>query len=71
MITHHENEKTVVLSIFNETMEARLAQDKLATAGIESFLQDENVMGLNPLGGIELKVFSNDLAKAKELLATL
>ncbi len=71
MITHHENEKTVVLSIFNEALEASLVQDKLATAGIESFLQDENVVGLNPLGGIELKVFSNDLAKAKELLATL
>lgn len=68
METHHEGEKTIVLSIFNDALEASQAQEKLNDAGIESFLQDENVIGLNPLGGIELKVFSKDLEKAKELL---
>ena len=68
MNTHHEGEKTIVLSIFNDVLEANQAQEKLNDGGIESFLQDENVIGLNPMGGVELKVFSKDLEKAREIL---
>jgi hypothetical protein len=32
--------------------------DKLKANHIESFLTDETTSGINPLGGIELKVFS-------------
>lgn len=61
--------ETVVLEIFNDTLEAGLVQNKLKEVGIESFLLDENAVGLNPLGGIELKIFSSDLEKAKEILS--
>ena len=52
----------------NATVEAGVAQNKLAEAGIESFVHDENVLGMNPLGGVKLKVFSKDLALAKKIL---
>ena len=64
----HDKEETVVLEIFNDSVAASLAQIKLAEEGIESFLQDENVVGLNPLGGVELKIFSKDMEKAKTVL---
>jgi len=65
----NKSENTVVLKIFNDSLEAGFAQNKLREEGIESFLLDENVVGLNPLGGIELKIFSHDLEKAKEILS--
>jgi len=68
MSTHNEDE-IVVLEIFNDSLTAGFAQNKLKEEGIESFLVDENVVGLNPLGGIELKIFSNDLERAKKILS--
>lgn len=59
---------TIVLKIFNDYVEAGFAQSKLREAGIDSFLEDENVAGLNPLGGVELKIFSRDLEMAKKIL---
>ena len=44
MSTHNEDD-IIVLEIFNDTLSANLAQSKLQEAGIESFLQDENVVG--------------------------
>jgi hypothetical protein len=64
----HNDDEIVVLEIFNDSLAAGFAQNKLKEEGIESFLADENVIGLNPLGGIELKIFSNDLKRAKEIL---
>lgn len=63
------NNKTIVLKIFNTSLEAGIAKSKLQAKGIESFLENENVVGLNPLGGIELKVFSKDLERAKKILS--
>ena len=68
MNTHTEGD-TIVLQVFNDTLSATLAQSKLQEAGIESFLQDENVVGLNPLGGVELKIFSKDLELTKKTLS--
>ena len=68
MDTHHSGETAEVAGIFNDTVEAGVAQNKLAEAGIESFVHDENVLGMNPLGGVKLKVFSKDLALAKKIL---
>ena len=68
MSAHNEDE-IVVLEIFSDPLAAGFAQNKLKEEGIESFLADENVVGLNPLGGIELKIFSNDLERAKKILA--
>ena len=65
----HSGDEIVVLEIFNDSLTAGFAQNKLKEEGIESFLSDENVVGLNPLGGIELKIFSNDIDRAKKILA--
>ena len=70
MITHNKDD-IVVLKIFNDSFAANLAQNKLQEEGIESFLVDENVVGLNPLGGVELKIFSGDLEKAKKILSEI
>jgi len=64
----HNEDEIVVLEIYNDTVAAGFAQSKLQEAGIESFLQDENVVGLNPLGGIELKIFSKDAEKARQVI---
>jgi hypothetical protein len=47
---------------------ANIAQDKLKASGIESFLANENVAGLNPIGGIELKVFLKDKEAAEKII---
>jgi len=70
MITHNKDE-IVVLNIFNDSLAANFVQNNLREEGIESFLVDENVVGLNPLGGIELKIFSNDLERAEKILSEI
>ena len=65
-----QQDHTIVLFIYNDIVEANLAQEKLKANGIDSFLEDENVMGLNPLGGLELKIFSKDKEAAEKILAT-
>lgn len=65
-----QQDHTIVLAIYNDIVEANFAQEKLKANGIDSFLEDENVMGLNPLGGIELKIFSKDKEAAEKILAT-
>jgi len=57
-------DKIITLYIFKDILEATLAVDKLKAKKIESFLKDETNTGINPLGGIELKVFSGDREKA-------
>lgn len=68
MDTHHKGETAEVVSTFNDIVEAGIAQEKLKESGIESFVHDENVLGMNPLGGVKLKVFSKDLELAKKIL---
>jgi len=63
-----QQDHTIVLSIYNNIVEANIAQEKLKENGIDSFLENENVMGLNPLGGIELKIFSKDKEAAEKIL---
>lgn len=69
MDTHHKGESVEVIGTFNDMVEAGVIQTKLKEAGIESFVHDENVMGLNPLGGVKLKVFSKDKDAAKAIIA--
>ena len=64
-----QQDHTIILSIYNDMVEASVAQEKLKANGIDSFLENENVMGLNPLGGIELKIFSKDKDAAEKILA--
>jgi phosphoribosylanthranilate isomerase len=61
-------DKTVILHIYNDLQEAVMIQDKLKENGIESFLKNENVMGLDPVGGVELKVFEKDAEAAEKII---
>ena len=63
------NENTVTLHKYADPLEAKMMQDKLQENGIESFLNDENVMGMDPIGGVELKVFEKDAISAEKILA--
>jgi len=61
-------DKTIVLQIFNDMLGATVAQDKLNANGINSFFENENPIGLNPLGGIELKIFDKDKEAAEKII---
>ncbi len=62
-------DKTIVLHTYNDMLEAKMIQDKLAENGIESFLNDENVMGLDPVGGVELRIFEKDAVTAQQIIS--
>jgi hypothetical protein len=62
-------DKTIVLHTYNEMQEAVMIQSKLKENGIESFLNDENLMGLDPVGGVELKIFEKDKTAAEKIIA--
>ena len=61
-------DKTIVLHTYTDPLEARMIQDKLKENGIESFLNDENLLGLDPVGGEELKIFEKDREAAQKVL---
>jgi hypothetical protein len=63
----------VTLRQFLTVQEAVMAKSVLDSAGIESFLADENVISMNwlwsnALGGVKLQVRKTDVAVASELL---
>jgi len=60
--------KTIVLKTFSDIMEAKAMQNKLEEHGITSSLTDENVLGLDPVSGIELKIFEKDKEAALKLI---
>ena len=65
----HNDDETIVLETYDDSAAAGIAKQKLNAAGITAELVDENTIGLNPLGGIELKIFSKDLEREKLALA--
>lgn len=65
----HEQDITIVLHTYTDALEAKMIQDKLKENGIESFLNDENLLGLDPVGGVELKIFEKDKEAAQKVLA--
>ena len=60
-------DKTIVLHTYTDMLEAKMIQDKLKENGIDSFLNDENVMGLDPIGGAELRIFEKDKEAAEKI----
>lgn len=65
-------EKLVTVGTFAASWEARLAQARLATEGIDAVVADENVGSLyggGVVGGIKLRVREGEAARATELLA--
>ncbi len=65
----NDNNEIITLEIFKDFVSASFVKGQLDENGIESFMEDENVVGLNPIGGVELKIFKNDLERAKEILS--
>ena len=63
-----QHDKTIVLRTFSDLMEAKAMQNKLEEHGITSSLTDENVLGLDPVSGIELKIFEKDKEAALKLI---
>lgn len=62
-------DQTIVLHTYADMLEAKMIQDKLQAKGIQSFLANENVMGLDPVGGAELKIFEKDMEEALKAMA--
>jgi Putative prokaryotic signal transducing protein len=73
-VTHEfEFQDLVTLRQFRDLPEAILARGVLESAGIESFLADDNIVRMdwfisNLIGGIKLKVRKEDLEAANEVL---
>ena len=55
-----ENDRTITLHIYADIIQAKMMQDKLNEKCIDSFLNDENVLGMDPVAGVELKIFEKD-----------
>jgi len=62
-------DKTIILHTYNDLQEAIMIQDKLKENGIESYLENENVMGLDPVGGVELRIFEKDIESAEKIIS--
>ena len=65
-----DKEKTITLRSFSDMMYARTMQATLLESGIESFLKDENVLGMDPIAGVELKIFEKDKEAALRIINT-
>lgn len=61
-------DSTILLYTYNDILEANLVQEKLKEAGIDSFIENEDLAGLNPLGGIKVKIFSKDMEAAEKVI---
>jgi len=61
-------DEIMTLYTFKDIVEATLAVDQLKANKIESFLEDSSRSGLNPMGGIELKVFFKDKQEAEKII---
>ena len=66
-----QHDKTIVLQTFSDLIEAKAMQNKLEGHGITTSLTDENVLGLDPVAGIELKIFEKDKEAALKLIISI
>ena len=61
-------DSTVLLYTYNDELEADFVRGKLKSAGIDSFIEKEDVVGFDPGGGIKVKIFSKDLEAAEKII---
>ena len=61
-------DSTILLYTYNDILEANMVQEKLKDQGIDSFIQDEDVAGLNPTGGVRVMIFSRDKEAAEKII---
>jgi hypothetical protein len=64
-------EEIITLYTFKDIVEATMALQKLKEAGIDSFMEDTTASGINPMGGVELKVFIKDKQEAEKIIMEL
>ena len=64
----NEKDRTVTLHTYADYAEAKIMQDKLKENGIDSFLHDLNVMGMDPVAGVQLNIFEKDVSAAERIL---
>ena len=67
------SEKLTIIASFSHPFEAHLAKGKLESEGIEAYIADENIVGINWLysnlvGGVKLKVREDDRERALKSL---
>ena len=62
-------DSTILLYTYNDILEANMIRDKLKAAGIDSFIENEDVAGFNPGGGIKVKIFSKDMEAAEKIIS--
>jgi hypothetical protein len=67
IVMHQEN--TIIYHTYADLQEATIILDKLNANGIQAYLKNENVLGLDPVGGVELRIFEKDLAEVENILA--
>lgn len=66
-------DEIITYRAFDHYIEANIIKSRLESEEIPCFLEDENIVTLNPLynlpaGGIKLRVFKNDINRIKDLL---
>lgn len=61
-------DSTILLYTYNDVLEANIIRDKLKAAGIDSFIENEDVVGFNPGGGVKVKIFSKDQEAAEKII---
>ncbi|MFV0606664.1 MAG: hypothetical protein ACK5NK_12560 [Niabella sp.] len=64
----NNSDEIVVVKIYDNMAEAISAKEKLEEAGIKAIIDDMNVVGLTPLSGIEVRIFSSNLEQATKIL---
>ncbi|SDB99141.1 putative signal transducing protein [Niabella drilacis] len=69
-MTDHTQDAIIVVRTYNDIAAAVSAKEKLEEAGITATIDDMDVVGITPLAGIEVKIFSKDLEKANQALAS-
>lgn len=62
-------ESTILLYTYPDILEANLVMDKLKEAGIDSFIEKEDILGFNPGGGVKVKIFSKDMEAAEKIIS--
>lgn len=68
--------KLVTIRTFDNSVDAHIFRSKLESEGIRCFLFDDTMVSLNPiynvaLGGIKLKVSSEDAGRAREIITAI
>jgi hypothetical protein len=67
------DDKIVVFESYNDPVLANIIKTRLVANGIQCFLTDENIIGVQPfynlaVGGVKLHVFERDIKKIKSIL---